>query len=223
MQNVSPHIKNSLVNVTIKGEGMKILFFGDSITEGGRCLQNSEDLGNGYVRILAGKLRLLYPDRAFKFINRGVGGNRTAHLLERFNEDVIAENPDFVVLQVGINDVWWRFIDGTIVTPEQFRDNYEQIVTAIKCTGAKLFIVQPYVLNMGDKARFRPYLNVFNKIIREIADEEADEFIPMDEIFTGLARDMGANQFTEDGVHPTHRGCRYIADRIILKLEKYLK
>ena len=54
---------------------MKILFFGDSITEGGRCLQNPEDLGNGYVRILAGKLRLLYPDREFKFINRGVGGN----------------------------------------------------------------------------------------------------------------------------------------------------
>ncbi|MDE6273662.1 MAG: SGNH/GDSL hydrolase family protein [Clostridiales bacterium] len=202
---------------------MKILFFGDSITAGGRDPNNLEDLGNGYVKIAAGKLRLLYPDKDLQFVNRGVGGDRTEHLVARLNEDVIAETPDVVILQIGINDAWHRFIDGTVVSPEKFRENYEQIVTAIKCTGAKLIIVQPYVLNMGDKARLRPFVNEFNAIIREIADEDADAFIPMDEIFTGLARDTGADQFAEDGVHPTHRGCRYIADRIILKLEPYLK
>lgn len=103
---------------------VKIVFFGDSITESGRNLLDPEDLGVGYVKIAAGKLRLLYPDTNFKFVNRGVGGERTAELLKRVKKDVVDENPDYVVLEVGINDVWCRFSRGEEVTPEAFRANY---------------------------------------------------------------------------------------------------
>ena len=74
---------------------MKIVFFGDSITESGRNLLDPNDLGVGYVKIAAGKLRLLYPDEKIEIVNRGVGGNRTADLLARVKEDVIDEHPDF--------------------------------------------------------------------------------------------------------------------------------
>lgn len=102
---------------------MKIVFFGDSITESGRNLLDPNDLGVGYVKIAAGKLRLLYPDEKIEIVNRGVGGNRTADLLARVKEDVIDEHPDFIVLQVGVNDVWCRFSLGEVVTPEQFEAN----------------------------------------------------------------------------------------------------
>lgn len=201
---------------------MKIVFFGDSITESGRNLLDPNDLGAGYVKIAAGKLRLLYPDTPIEFVNRGVGGDRTAELLARVQEDVVQENPDMVVLQVGINDVWCRFSLGEVVTPEQFRSNYEGIVKAVKSTGAKLFIIEPYVLNMSDKQRFRPFLNKFLAVVREIAAKEADALIPVDEIFTGVTQDIDPSQFSTDGVHPTHRGCRYIADLFIKEAKKYI-
>lgn len=201
---------------------VKIVFFGDSITESGRNLLDPEDLGVGYVKIAAGKLRLLYPDTNFKFVNRGVGGERTAELLKRVKKDVVDENPDYVVLEVGINDVWCRFSRGEEVTPETFRANYLSLVDTILATGAKLFLIQPYALKMGDKQRFRPFLSRFNEAIREIAQEKDIALVPVDEIFMGVTQDIDPAQFATDGVHPTHRGCRYIADLLIKELKKCL-
>lgn len=201
---------------------MKIVFFGASITDSDRDRNNPEDLGTGYVKITAGKLRLLYPDAPITYVNKGVSGDRTQDLLNRVKKDVVDEKPDIVVLQGGINDVWNRFTIGEEVSPEQFRANYQGIVSAIKSTGAKLLILQPYVLNVGDKQRFRPYLDKFNEIVREIAEKEADALIPLDEIFTGVAQDIKPEKFAADGVHPTHRGCRYIADLLIKELKKYI-
>ncbi len=201
---------------------MRIVFFGDSITESGRNLMDRTDLGVGYVKIVSGKLRLLYPEKTLEFINRGVGGETTADLLKRIQEDVIDEHPDVVVLEVGINDVWRRFALGQVVTPEEFRANYMQLVTQLKATGAKVVLIQPFVLPMEDKQRFRPFVNTFNNIIREIAHAEQVALVPMDEIFTGVTQDIAPSQFSSDGVHPTHRGCRYIADALIKELKKYI-
>ena len=201
---------------------VKVVFFGDSITDSGRNKLDPDDLGVGYVKIAAGKLRLLYPDTEFRFLNRGVGGDRTAELLERVQRDVVDEKPDYVVLEVGINDVWCRFSRGEEVTPEAFRSNYLSLVETILATGAKLFLIQPYVLKMADKQRFRPYLERFNEIIYEIAREKDVVLVPVDEIFMGVTQDIDPAQFSADGVHPTHRGCRYIADLLIKELKKCL-
>ncbi len=202
---------------------MKIIFFGDSITESGRDVGNPYDLGNGYVRIAAGKLRLLYPETQFEFLNRGVGGERTADLLARVERDVVSERPDVTVLFAGINDVWHRFFGGAEVSEAEFENNYRAIVTAIKKTGSELILVQPYALPVGDKQRLRPQLVLFHAIIRRIAEEEKVALIPLDEIFTGVTRDIAPAQFAADGVHPTHRGCRYIADLVIKELKKTLE
>lgn len=204
---------------------MKIVFFGDSITEAGRNAFDEHDLGVGYVKIAAGKLRLLYPETQFEILNRGVGGDRTSELLARVQTDVVNEHPDVVIMQVGINDVWCRFSLGVEITPEAFRANYQGLVNAVKSTGAKLILIQPFVLPMTDKQRFRPFLNKFLAVIGEIAKAEKLPLIPMDEIFTGVTQDIGfgPEQFTVDGVHPTHRGCRYIADQVIKELRKIVK
>ncbi len=200
---------------------MKLVFFGDSITEAGRDLSDPTDLGEGYVKIAAGKLRPLFPDVDFEILNFGVGGDRTVELLARVGE-VTAVKPDVVVLEVGVNDVWRRFTDEEIVTEEQFGKNYSAIVDALKECGAKIILVEPYVLDMKDKRRFRPYLNTYIAVIREIARRENLPLVPLDEIFNGVTRDIKPAEFAEDGVHPTHRGCRYIADLIIKELKKFM-
>ena len=212
------------MNKAARGDGrrVRIVFFGDSITDAGRDRSEPDDLGMGYVKLAAGKLRLLYPDVDFCFYNRGIGGERTAELLQRVQRDVADAHPDYVVLQVGINDVWCRFARGEEVTPETFRANYRSLVERILATGAVLILIQPFALKMGDKQRFRPYLAQFNGIIREIAAEKNVALVPVDEIFMGVTQDIAPAQFATDGVHPTHRGCRYIADLLIKELKKCL-
>ena len=200
---------------------MKIVFFGDSITDAGRRREDPRDLGEGYVKIAAGKLRLLYPEIAFEFLNRGVSGESTAELLAR-TDDAVKESPDVVVLQAGINDAWQRFTRGQTVTEEEFRANYRALVETFTAAGAKVILLEPFLLPAADKQRLRPQLNAFNAIIREIAREKNLALIPADEIFAGVTQDISPDKFARDGIHPTHRGCRYLADLVIKELKKIL-
>ena len=76
---------------------------------------------------------------------------------------------------------------------------------------------------MDGMSRLRPFLTRFNGIIGEIAAREGMPVVPMDEIFTGVTQDILPSAFSVDGVHPTHRGCRYIADRVVKEIGSYLK
>ena len=201
---------------------MKIVFFGDSVTEAQRNLNDPADLGVGFVKIAASELRALYPKPELEILNRGVGGDKTAELLRRIERDVLAENPDLVVLDVGVNDVWHR-ANGVIVTPEEFRANYETLVTKILGAGARLILVQPFMLRVGDMPGFRPYLNAVNDIIYEIAKREHLTLIPMDEIFNDITQDVAPTRFAADGVHPSDIGCQYISDLVVKEIKKHLK
>ncbi len=200
---------------------MKILFFGDSITDSNRNRSDDNDLGDGYVKFAAKKIKLLYPEKQLEILNRGISGDRTAELLLRVEKDVVQEKPDVVVILVGINDIWRRFDGGEITTKEQFTENYKKILEAIKVIGAKIILIEPFLLNVAERRNFRPYVDEFVKAVGEIAD--GNPVIHMDEIFGGLSTDIAPRQFAEDGIHPTHRGSRYIADRVVKELQKILK
>ena len=71
----------------------KIVFCGDSITDSGRDRSDPASLGNGYVAILHEKLKNLYEDIAFTFVNAGVSGDRVADVEKRVDADVVAQAP----------------------------------------------------------------------------------------------------------------------------------
>src|SRR4051812_2293038 len=91
--------------------GQKILFIGDSITDADRT-GGFAPYGNGYVSIVRDLIIARYPELRLTFVNKGISGNTTRHLLLRWEQDVIAEEPDWLSLKIGINDVW-RSFDGT--------------------------------------------------------------------------------------------------------------
>ena len=65
-----------------------ILFQGDSITDAGRDFSNPASLGYGYPAMTAGKIGVDYPG-CFRFLNRGVSGNRIVDLYARIRRDII--------------------------------------------------------------------------------------------------------------------------------------
>jgi acyl-CoA thioesterase-1 len=84
-------------------EGDLILFTGDSITDCGRDRNDPASLGSGYVHMLAGQLRNEYAEMNLRFRNTGIGGDRTCHLLARWDEDCIDLQPDWVSILIGVN------------------------------------------------------------------------------------------------------------------------
>ncbi len=192
---------------------MKILFQGDSITDAGRDKRNYHDLGAGYPKYAAEHIRAALPDTDFEFINLGISGNRTSQLFDRLYTDAIEFQPDVISILIGINDIWHRHGANKIATTDaQIALNYRCILERLKKeTSAKIVMLAPYVLDAVDKDHIRNDLTTLLPIVRELADEFADVFIPLDKHFAeALKTQPEPLWFSPDGVHPNDNGRAFI-------------
>ena len=204
---------------------IKLLFQGDSITDAGRDKRNYYDLGNGYPKFAASMIAEKYSDTSFEFINLGISGNRTGQLFDRFYSDGIALQPDIISILIGINDIWHRCPPNYILTTdEQIALNYREILKRIKReTNAKIVILSPYVLDAEDKEPMKNELSTVLPIIRELADEFADAYVPLDELFEkAMETQPEPRYYSADGVHPNENGAKFIAEHYALAIDKIL-
>lgn len=201
---------------------MRILFFGDSITDCGRDRKEAKSLGNGYVKVLADKLRPIYPDMLLEIINKGVAGDEVGDLLLRLDEDVLAYKPDVVVIMIGINNVLHHFKNGKPLDLKAFAADFETLLRKLKENVDTVIFLEPFLLPSPDKMRMRKLFDEELAIIKEIGMKYADEFVAYDEMFNGLTGSISYLKYSLDGVHPTHRGSRLIADTAIKAIRKHL-
>ena len=194
---------------------MRILFQGDSITDAGRDRRNFHDLGYGYPRYAAEGLRAAHPDAELEFINLGISGNRTDQLFDRLYPDAIALAPDVISILIGVNDVWHRYGPDRIMTTDaQLELNYRTILSELRAkTTAKIVILSPYVLDAEDKADIAKDVARIQPIVRALADEFADAYIPLHELFAEALKTQPAPRYySADGVHPNENGARFIGN-----------
>ena len=205
---------------------MKILFQGDSITDCGRDKRNYHDLGPGYPKYAAELIREGYPEVDFEFINFGIGGNRTSQLFDRLYLDGIVFQPDVISIFIGINDIWHRHdFEKIATTDEQTKLNYRSILERIKReTNAKIIMIEPYLLDAPSIDYLRPDFEVLRKIVKELADEYADAFIPLHEYFAEAMKTQPAPlYYSQDGVHPNVEGAKIIARYYKAAIDKIMK
>lgn len=127
---------------------MKIVFFGDSITEG--CFElydnysggitNMKDPHSAYPSLLINKLKGSYPETEIEMINAGVAGNSTADGLKRIEADVIDKKPDAAVVCFGLNDVGQRKLD-------EYKNNLSEIFKRLNDAAIKTVFMTPNMLN----------------------------------------------------------------------------
>ena len=192
---------------------MKILFQGDSITDAGRDKRNYHNLGNGYPKFAAEALRAACPETDFEFINFGISGNRTSQLFDRLYDDAIAFQPDVISILIGVNDIWHRYSASRIATTDlQIETNYRAILERLKKeTNAKIVILAPYVLDAESADYLKEDLARILVIIRKLAEEYADAFIPLDVLFDEAMKTQPAPfYYSQDGVHPNANGAAFI-------------
>ena len=201
---------------------MKIVFIGDSITDCERDRTDENSLGNGFVKILSDKLRPIYPDMDIQLINKGISGNEVCDVLARVNKDVIDLKPDTAVVMIGINNVLHQYKYGKQLDLKQFERDFTELLGKIKEAGITLIVLEPFLMPAPDKLRMRPLFNKELEIIHRVAVDIADEFVAYDEMFNGLSEYIRYTEYSMDGVHPTHRGSRLIADTAIKAIRKHL-
>ena len=203
---------------------LRILFQGDSITDAGRDKRNYHNMGNGYPKFASKLIAEAHPEIEFDFINLGISGNRTDQLFDRLYPDAIALQPDVISILIGINDIWHRK-SNILTTDAQIELNYRTILTLLReRTNAKSVMIAPYVLDAEDKDFLREDHKKIIPIVRALAEEFADVYIPLDEKFDEAVKTQPEPRFySGDGVHPNQNGAEFIGKLYAEAIEPLLR
>ena len=97
-------------------------------------------------------------------------------------------------------------------SPEQTEANYRAILKRIRTqTSARIVMLQPFLLDCEKNLHLRPGLNELLPIVKRLADEYADLYIPLDELFNEAMKTQPEPcYYSADGVHPNDNGRAFI-------------
>lgn len=135
--------------------------------------------------------------KGFSVLNKGVAGDRTDHVLERLNRDVIELAPSAVFLLIGINDIGGGFSNNTFLV------NYERMVLRItkNVPGTKLFI-ESILPTRGIDNRPLERIQLLNVELHKLAMKYGVKFLDIYPLFVNAKGEL-AEEFSDDGIHLT--------------------
>jgi lysophospholipase L1-like esterase len=213
---------------------MKILFFGDSITDAGRARTANghiDELGFGYVRVLADRLVGADPEK-YQVINRGISGNRIVDLYARVKCDVWNEEPDLISILIGINDIWHEIGHKNGVELDRFERVYRMLIedTIKVLPNTKMILCEPFVLEgcatvEEGTNKFERFCEAYDyaKVVEKLTKEFNFPYVKLQQKFTEKAKTSKAEYYLADGVHPHTAGATLIADEWMKVFDKYIK
>lgn len=204
-----------------------ILFQGDSITDCGRDKNDPAGLGGGYPMLVAQAMEKKYPGQ-FRFVNRGINGNRVTDLYERRQADIFEVKPDFMSILIGINDVWHEKLFGRGVDVDTYMEVYDRLLAEIreKLPHTKLMLMEPFVnegrATEGDIESFEGEVAMRSEVVQLLCAKHDVFFLPLQFDLYELEEEHPAGFWTRDGVHPTQNFHQHIADKWVRAFEIHL-
>jgi lysophospholipase L1-like esterase len=184
----------------------RILFQGDSITDGarGRSPDPNHILGHGYVFILAAKHGAAFPERNLDFMNRGVSGNTVLNLEQRWQKDTLDLKPDVLSILIGVND-------SGGVPLDRYEQVYDKVLTETKAANPKIKLVlgEPFVKPTG---KINEDIRKRQEIVARLAQKHGAALVRYQHVFDEAVKRAPADYWIWDNVHPTYRGHQLMAD-----------
>lgn len=198
-------------------DGQTVIFIGDSITDCDRR-GGAVPFGCGYVRLVIDLITAAYPERAIAFHNKGIGGDNSSGLLSRWGDDVVALDPDWVSVLVGINDLHMHLDpQARGISPKEYRRNYQAFLqrTADE-TEARMVLMDPFYMSEetspgGHRTRVLELIAEYNQVVRDMADEFDTLHVPLHDVFRRQLQFRPADMFGAEPVHPQQLGHTVIA------------
>jgi lysophospholipase L1-like esterase len=192
----------------------RILFQGDSITDGnrGRSEDPNHILGHGYVFIIAAKHGAAFPERNLTFLNRGVSGNKVTDLEKRWQKDTLDLKPDVLSILIGVND-------NDRVPLDQYEQIYDQLLTDTQTANPEIRLVlcEPFTLPVGGKKgehweAWKAGIQQRQAIVARLAQKHHAALVHFQSAFDAACAKAPPEHWIWDGVHPTYSGHQIMAD-----------
>lgn len=182
---------------------MRVVFLGDSITEG--WSDASPDF---------------FADRGY--VERGISGQTTPQMLTRFRADVVNLEPKAVVILAGTNDIAGNSGPATNQMIEDNLASMAEIAAAndIRVILASILPAYDYPWNPGLQPAGR--IAAINAWLRNYAEDNDHIYL---DYYSALVDDRGGMQerYTTDGVHVTAEGYAVMEELAELAIDEALE
>lgn len=210
----SPKALHTAEPISAFTPGARILFQGDSITDGnrGRSADPNHILGHGYAFLIAAKFGAAYPEMKLEFLNRGVSGNTVLDLKQRWQKDTLDLKPDILSVLIGVND------KGRGVPFDQYEQTYDRLLTEAKAANPKLKLVlcEPFVVNhlATTPQHGSPNSDIVRRqeIVARLAKKHGAALVDFQGALDRATKRAPAIHWIWDDVHPTYSGHQILAD-----------
>jgi lysophospholipase L1-like esterase len=147
-----------------------------------------------------------------KVLNKGINGELTSGMLERFSRDVVDEEADYVIILGGTNDIGWGLHPATI--RQNLTSMYE---------GALNKAIEPVACSvpsiLGFDELIPPRLEL-NRLIRTEAEKRGMPFLDLFMATADPRNDRLLEDYSADGIHLNSKGYKRIGKYVF---DKWLK
>ncbi len=188
----------------MKGETLRIGFFGGSITQG--SLASSEE--TCYAWLVYKWWVTTFPQAKFEYINGGIGGTSSLYGVARVDRDLLAYQPDFVMVDFSVNDEPTKF----------FQETYEGLIrrTLKFSANVSVLLLHNVFYDSGKNAQ-KQHLELGKRYgLPCISIKESLYSM----VLQGLCH---RRDLTEDDLHPNDQGHKLLSLIIISFLEEVYK
>ena len=217
-------------------DGQLVAFIGDSLTEHlvavndwmeaqtdglppvGTQVRVDRHENRGWTTILANRIHLAYPERQIRYINAGVGGNSSRQMLARFEAEVLAHQPQWLMLSAGVVEVrriYQMDRESDRVSLDEYSKNLSKMVSSALNVGTHVILLEPTphsrpVTDGPPQATLQEVNDLMRKYamaMMQVAQEANVGFVPLFEKFLEIENRLaGIASLYADEVHLNARG-----------------
>ena len=198
----------------VKGESVNIVCYGDSITFG-YIPNDGTQTTNPYPQTLQSTLREYYKNNNINVINEGISGATSTDLATSGNiNNVTANNPDLVVLMVGIND------NNAIMDVHLYQENVYEIIKKVNPIPVLLLTPTPYIRNWnGTEYETKDRAITYVKAVKEVALKTNTMYFDTHKLVKQDVEFLNKNyRFIPDNLHFTDEYYQRFSDFVFLSL-----
>ncbi|MHC4743756.1 MAG: SGNH/GDSL hydrolase family protein [Planctomycetota bacterium] len=194
----------------------RILFIGDSITDADRRDPAYQPLGNGYVHFAANMLVAKYPQLNLEIINRGINGDTTRAMKQRWQTDCIEHKPDVLSVLIGINDLWTRHAGPEYlpyaVYPEEYELTYRLLLSEAKerCD-CKFVLLEPFMFCSDLGNQMLKDLRKYIEVVQRLAGEFDAVLVRLQSLIDAQILKVEDRRWSSDTIHPYEWAHAWIA------------
>ena len=186
----------------MNGEEITIGVFGGSITEGA----GASSVGNCYGSLVADWWRKAFPQAKVNFVRAGIGATDSLFGLTRMEDELLAYDPDFMVVEFACND------DGSVASQEAYEGVVRRLLKK-DIAVLLLFMSTSSYTNVQDQ-----HIPVGkNYDLPMVSFRDAMKYMQSEPLRYGKKT---VKDYLADDVHPNDAGHKMAADLVGWQLEK---